>query len=51
MMHAVESADPPRRLPLGEMAFDHIRTRLTAQLEQLEAWAQLGAMSDFPVTA
>jgi NAD(P)-dependent dehydrogenase (short-subunit alcohol dehydrogenase family) len=51
MIQAVESADPPRRLPLGEVALDHIRTRLTAQLAQLESWAQLGATSDFPVTA
>lgn len=51
MIRAVESADPPRRLPLGEMALDHIRVRLTAQLEELESWAHLGTTSDFPANA
>jgi NAD(P)-dependent dehydrogenase (short-subunit alcohol dehydrogenase family) len=51
MIQAVESGDPPRRLPLGEMALDHIRARLAARLEELELWAGLSATSDFPVTA
>lgn len=50
MIQAVESPDPPRRLPLGEMALDHIRAKLTAQLQQLESWAHLSMTSDFPAT-
>jgi NAD(P)-dependent dehydrogenase (short-subunit alcohol dehydrogenase family) len=49
IVQAVASADPPRRLPLGAMALDHIRHKLTAQLEQLESWAELSSTSDFPV--
>jgi NAD(P)-dependent dehydrogenase (short-subunit alcohol dehydrogenase family) len=51
IIQAVESTDPPRRLPLGEMALDHIRQKLTAQLEQLESWADLSSTSDFPIKA
>jgi NAD(P)-dependent dehydrogenase (short-subunit alcohol dehydrogenase family) len=47
MIEAVESADPPRRLPLGEMAIEHIRAKLDDQLTQLEAWATLSRSSDF----
>jgi NAD(P)-dependent dehydrogenase (short-subunit alcohol dehydrogenase family) len=48
ILRAVESDDPPLRLPLGQMALDNIRARLDAQLRELEAWAQLSAGSDFP---
>jgi NAD(P)-dependent dehydrogenase (short-subunit alcohol dehydrogenase family) len=48
ILRAVESDDPPLRLPLGQMALDNIRARLDAQLQELEAWAQLSARSDFP---
>jgi NAD(P)-dependent dehydrogenase (short-subunit alcohol dehydrogenase family) len=48
MIKAVESTDPPRRLPLGEMAIEHIRAKLRDQLEQLDAWANLSTTSDFP---
>jgi NAD(P)-dependent dehydrogenase (short-subunit alcohol dehydrogenase family) len=48
ILRAVESDDPPLRLPLGQMALDNIRARLDAQLQELEAWAQLSAGSDFP---
>jgi NAD(P)-dependent dehydrogenase (short-subunit alcohol dehydrogenase family) len=50
ILAVVESDDPPLRLPLGQMALDDIRARLTAQLEELEAWAELSATSDFPST-
>jgi NAD(P)-dependent dehydrogenase (short-subunit alcohol dehydrogenase family) len=48
ILAAVETDEPPLRLPLGQMALDSIRARLDARLEELEAWAQLGATSDFP---
>ena len=44
---AVESDDPPLRLPLGEMALDHIRAHLDAQLDELERWSRLAATTDF----
>jgi NAD(P)-dependent dehydrogenase (short-subunit alcohol dehydrogenase family) len=43
------SDDPPLRLPLGAMAYDHIRTKAREQLENLEAVAPLGE-TDFPST-
>jgi NAD(P)-dependent dehydrogenase (short-subunit alcohol dehydrogenase family) len=48
ILAVVETDDPPLRLALGQMALDSIRARLDARLEELEAWAQLGATSDFP---
>lgn len=48
ILGAIESDDPPLRLPLGQMALDNIRARLDAQLRELEAWARLSAGSDFP---
>jgi len=48
ILGAIESDDPPLRLPLGQMALDNIRARLDARLQELEAWAQVSAASDFP---
>jgi NAD(P)-dependent dehydrogenase (short-subunit alcohol dehydrogenase family) len=48
MIQAVESDDPPQRLPLGAMALKDIREKLRAQLHELEAWSGLSATSDFP---
>jgi NAD(P)-dependent dehydrogenase (short-subunit alcohol dehydrogenase family) len=48
IVDAVESPDPPRRLPLGSMALEHIRAKLTGQLAELDAWAELSASSDRP---
>ena len=48
IVDAVEAEAPPRRLPLGTMALEHIRAKLTSQLEELEAWAELSASTDFP---
>jgi hypothetical protein len=45
---AVYSEEPPLRLPLGTMALENIRTKLTARLAELEAWAELSGSSDFP---
>jgi NAD(P)-dependent dehydrogenase (short-subunit alcohol dehydrogenase family) len=44
---AVSAANPPRRLPLGEMAVEHIRAKLTGQLEELDTWSKLSMSSDF----
>jgi hypothetical protein len=30
------------------MALEHIRAKLTSQLEELEGWAELSASTDFP---
>lgn len=48
LVRVVASDDPPRRLPLGRMAIDHIRARLHAQLDELDRVAGLAATSDFP---
>jgi NAD(P)-dependent dehydrogenase (short-subunit alcohol dehydrogenase family) len=48
IVDAVESANPPLRLPLGTMALDHIRAKLERQLEELDAWAAVSASSDRP---
>jgi hypothetical protein len=44
----VDADRPPLRLALGRMAIDHIRAGLHAELEELDAWADLGASADFP---
>ena len=43
---AVDADDPPLRLPLGQMALDHIRARLGGQLEELARWERLSASAD-----
>jgi NAD(P)-dependent dehydrogenase (short-subunit alcohol dehydrogenase family) len=48
IIHVVETQHPPLRLPLGQMAVDHIRAALDAEARELAAWAQLGATTDFP---
>lgn len=48
LIRVVESDDPPRHLPLGQMAIDHIRTRLRLRLDELDQIAGLAATSDFP---
>jgi NAD(P)-dependent dehydrogenase (short-subunit alcohol dehydrogenase family) len=45
---AVTAPQPPRRLPLGRMAVDHIRARLADRLAELDRVAELAASSDFP---
>lgn len=39
---AVVDGSTPLRIPLGPEAIDRIRTKLTAQLEDLERWAPVG---------
>ncbi len=48
IIRAVESDEPPRRLPLGRMALDTIRATLNTRLVELDVWAELTASSDFP---
>jgi NAD(P)-dependent dehydrogenase (short-subunit alcohol dehydrogenase family) len=43
IIEAVETDDPPLRLPLGQMALEHIRAKLELQLEELDRWSRLGA--------
>jgi NAD(P)-dependent dehydrogenase (short-subunit alcohol dehydrogenase family) len=47
ILTAVDAESPPRRLPLGRMAYEHIRQSLRAELDELEAWEQVGAPTDF----
>ena len=49
ILRIVEADEPPRRLPLGQLALDSIRAKLSAQRDELDAWAELSATSDFPV--
>jgi NAD(P)-dependent dehydrogenase (short-subunit alcohol dehydrogenase family) len=44
---AVEAENPPLRLPLGQMALDHIRAALDAEARELETWAHLSATTGF----
>ncbi|WP_029586743.1 oxidoreductase [Bradyrhizobium sp. URHD0069] len=48
IIQAIEAQHPPLRLPLGQMAIDHIRAALDAEARELTAWAQLSATADFP---
>jgi NAD(P)-dependent dehydrogenase (short-subunit alcohol dehydrogenase family) len=48
IIEAVDADKPPLRLPLGRMAFEHIRTSLDAELAELDTWAELGMAADFP---
>ena len=41
IIEAVETDDPPLRLPLGQMAVENIRAKLELQLEELERWSAL----------
>jgi NAD(P)-dependent dehydrogenase (short-subunit alcohol dehydrogenase family) len=48
IIEAVNADEPPLRLPLGTIALDNIRAKLTKQLADLETWADLSASSDLP---
>jgi NAD(P)-dependent dehydrogenase (short-subunit alcohol dehydrogenase family) len=50
IIQAVEAEDPPLRLPLGQMALDHIRAALDAEAKELEIWAHLSSTTDFQHT-
>lgn len=48
IVQAVTAARPPQRLALGPMALEHARSVLDARRQELDAWAGLGAATDFP---
>ncbi|HWU67858.1 MAG TPA: oxidoreductase [Stenotrophobium sp.] len=48
MLKVVESDKPPLRLPLGEMAVTRIRSKLAAQLAELDAWEKVALDTAFP---
>ncbi|MGH8460187.1 MAG: oxidoreductase [Stenotrophobium sp.] len=47
MIKVVESKNPPLRLPLGEMALTRIRSKLKAQLAELDAWEKVALDTAF----
>jgi NAD(P)-dependent dehydrogenase (short-subunit alcohol dehydrogenase family) len=47
IIRAIESPNPPLRLPLGEDAIEAIRAKLDQQRDELEAWAEVGAATAF----
>jgi hypothetical protein len=47
IIQTVEAEDPPLRLPLGQIALEHIRAALDAEARELEPWAHLSATTDF----
>lgn len=47
---AVESDNPPLRLPLGPQAFQMIRAKLEQQQRELDAWEEIGADTEFATT-
>jgi NAD(P)-dependent dehydrogenase (short-subunit alcohol dehydrogenase family) len=46
IIEAVDAEDPPLRLPLGQMALDNIRAKLSGPLEELVCWEALSASTD-----
>jgi NAD(P)-dependent dehydrogenase (short-subunit alcohol dehydrogenase family) len=48
MLHAIDSPNPPLHLVLGPEAVTAVRDKLTAQLRELEAWAEVGADTAYP---
>jgi NAD(P)-dependent dehydrogenase (short-subunit alcohol dehydrogenase family) len=48
LIAVVETEKPPLRLPLGAMAYEHIRNKLRSQIKELDAAAPLGEATDFP---
>lgn len=47
ILRCVDDPTAPLRLPLGDRALDRIRTKLTAQLADLEAWAEISAATAY----
>lgn len=47
IMAAVESEHPPLRLVLGKYATDKARRKLVTASRELDAWAEIGAATDF----
>jgi NAD(P)-dependent dehydrogenase (short-subunit alcohol dehydrogenase family) len=49
LLRAIDSPDPPLHLVLGPEAVQAVRDKLDAQRRELEAWAEVGADTAFPV--
>jgi hypothetical protein len=47
IIQAVVAENPPLRLPLGQIALEHIRAALDAEARELEPWAHLSATTEF----
>ncbi len=43
----VDANDPPRRLPLGQLAVESIQSGLDRRREELEAWMALSMSTDY----
>ena len=48
MIRVVESADPPRHLVLGKVAYDGVTAKLKQRLEQIEQYRDASLSADFP---
>lgn len=48
MIKVVESAKPPLRLPLGEVALGRIRGKLKSMTAELDAWEAVSLATSFP---
>jgi NAD(P)-dependent dehydrogenase (short-subunit alcohol dehydrogenase family) len=47
IIQAIESPNPPLRLPLGEQAIQAIRAQLDERRTELDAWAEVGGATGF----
>lgn len=48
MIRVVESAEPPRHLVLGKVAYDGVTAKLKERLQQIEHFKQESLSADFP---
>lgn len=48
MIKAVEAANPPRHLVLGEIAYNGVTGKLKERLAEIEAWKDASISADFP---
>ena len=48
MIRITQVDKPPRHLVLGKFGLDAVTGRLRASLEEIEAWREVGAATDFP---
>lgn len=48
MIKAVEAANPPRHLVLGEIAYNGVTGKLKERLTEIEAWKDASISADFP---
>lgn len=48
MIKAVEAANPPRHLVLGEIAYNGVTGKLKERLAEIEAWRDVSISADFP---